>query len=232
LIEIGVIPGHIDVIESGVDIPTDFPPEKSVEPLFVSLNRLVPHKRIDLLLRAWEIAGAVTGGRLIVAGDGPELSALRRQASSIPRVEMLGRVTEQMKHELLGSAWAVISAARHEGWGMSVTEAAILGTPAVAVDAPGIRDAVVDGGTGVLVRTNGDSDLPESFASVLEGFVVDEKGRRELGSNASVRAREFSWDRSVDRWEAVLERAVAEGARVRRSPGVEPNGGVEVPVCD
>ena len=84
LAAIGVPRQHINMIEPGVDLHSGLPPKKSAEPLFVSLNRLVPHKRIDLLLKGWEIAGAATSGRLIVAGDGPELDALRQQASSIP----------------------------------------------------------------------------------------------------------------------------------------------------
>ena len=124
LVAIGVDRERIDVIECGVDIPPGPVPQKSAEPLFVSLNRLVPHKRIDLLLDAWERAGAAIPGRLIVAGDGPELEAVRRQASSIPKVEVVGRVSDQQKLELLGRAWAVLSTSHHEGWGLSMIEAA------------------------------------------------------------------------------------------------------------
>src|SRR5664280_2902266 len=53
---IGIDPDHIRTIECGVDIPSGPLPAKSDEPLFVSLSRLVPHKRVDLLLDAWRIA--------------------------------------------------------------------------------------------------------------------------------------------------------------------------------
>ena len=201
--EIGVRGSAITVIEPGIDVPTGPVPSKSEEPLFLSLNRLVPHKRIDLLLEAWKVAAVTIPGRLIVVGDGPELADLRRQAASIPRVEVRGRVNEDEKQELLARAWAVVSAAHHEGWGMSVMEAAAVGTPAVAVEARGIRDAIIDGATGVLVRAN-EAEIPEAFARVMIDLVNDDERRGALGRCARRRALDFGWDLFLERWEAVL----------------------------
>ncbi len=209
LVDIGVRRDRIDVIECGVDVSDGTLPQKSAEPLFVSLNRLVPHKRIHLLLEAWETAGAAINGQLVVAGDGPELSALRRQASSIPRVEVIGRVSDTTKSDLLGRAWAVVSTSHHEGWGLSMLEGAALGTPALAIDAPGVRDAVIDGVTGVLVRPQDESQLSEAFAKAMVDFVSDDWHRGSLGASARLRALEFSWDRFVDRWEALLSRVAS-----------------------
>lgn len=71
--EIGIDSSRIHIIEPGIDVPVDGDWPKLEEPQFLSLSRMVPHKRIDLLLRAWEIASAKIPGRLILAGDGPEL---------------------------------------------------------------------------------------------------------------------------------------------------------------
>ena len=204
LVEIGVRRDQINVIECGVDTNVGSPPQKSDEPPFVSLNRLVPHKRIHLLLEAWETAGAAINGQPVVAGDGPELKALRRQASSIPRVEVIGRVSDDAKRDLLGRAWAVVSTSHHEGWGLSMLEGAVVGTPALAIDAPGIRDAVIDGVTGILVRPHDESELSEALAKAMVDFVSDDQRRSSLGASARRRALEFSWDRFVDQWEALL----------------------------
>ena len=231
LVDIGVRESAIKVIEPGIDVPTGPVPTKSEEPLFLSLNRLVPHKRIDLLLEAWKVAATTTPGRLVVVGDGPELGDLRRLASDIPRVEVRGRVNEEEKQELLARAWAVVSAAHHEGWGMSVMEAAALGTPAVAVEARGIRDAIIDGATGILVRVRDEAEIPQAFAEAMIDLVKDDERRRVLGRCAQRRARDFGWDLFVERWEAVLEEVNGAPAGSRdftglaasnATPGVTP----------
>jgi glycosyltransferase involved in cell wall biosynthesis len=206
---LGVPAESVTVIESGVDLHHGYVPPRSDEPLLLSLNRLVPHKRIDLLLRAWEVASPHVPGRLVVAGDGPLLGDLRRQAAPLRRVEVLGRVSEEEKVELLARAWGVLSVAHHEGWGMSMLEGAVFGTPALAVDAPGIRDAVIDGVTGHLVPADNESKLPEVFGQAMVSFVNQHDRRALLGAAALLRAHELGWDRSIDRWEKVLLEASA-----------------------
>jgi glycosyltransferase involved in cell wall biosynthesis len=204
LFAIGIPRSHIRIIESGVDLPAASPVERSEEPLFISLNRLVPHKRVGLLLKAWELAAGRIPGRLLVLGDGPELADLRRQAEALPRVEVRGRVPEAVKNRLLAQAWAVVSTAHHEGWGMSIMEAAAVETPALAMDAPGIRDAIVDGVTGILVRA-AENETAAAFADALVDLVSDADARKRLGVAARERAMEFGWEHSIDRWQAVLE---------------------------
>ncbi len=210
LAAIGVRPESITVIESGIDTPPGPSSARSCEPLLLSLNRLVPHKRIDLLLEAWELAQTHIPGRLVVAGAGPLLEDVRQQARSIPRVDVLGRVDEAEKADLLARAWAVVSAAHHEGWGMSVLEGAAFGTPTLAIDAPGIRDAVVDGITGRLVVPRNDAEIPQALGRAIEEFIEDE-AREELGEAARRRALDLSWSHAIDRWEAVLLDASFEG---------------------
>jgi glycosyltransferase involved in cell wall biosynthesis len=204
LAAIGVPAESITVIESGVDAPLEASVERSGEPLLLSLNRLVPHKRVDLLLEAWRLAQPRIPGRLVVVGDGPLLDDVRRQARSIPRVDVRGRVDEAEKEDLLARAWVVLSAAHHEGWGMSVLEGGAFGTPCLATDAPGIRDALIDGVTGRLVYPSNDAEIPEMLGRAMRELVEDEPRREELGAAARRRALDLSWSRCVDRWEAAL----------------------------
>jgi glycosyltransferase involved in cell wall biosynthesis len=214
---IGVPASHIRIIESGVDRPSGTSPGKSKSPLFISLNRLVPHKRMELLLNAWDMASKKIPGRLVVAGDGPDLPALRAQAATIPRVEVVGRISEECKQRLLSEAWAIVSTSHHEGWGMSVMEAAAAGTPALAIDAPGIRDAIVDGVTGILVRTR-DDEIASSLAEEWVALASDRFRRDSLGAAARERAMQFSWEKTIDRWQEVLEEVASANSRFQRSP--------------
>jgi glycosyltransferase involved in cell wall biosynthesis len=218
--QIGVAPQRIRVIESGVDVPSDAVTAKSDEPLYFSLCRLVPHKRLDLMLEAWTLASQKVDGSLVIAGDGPGLEALRRQASGIPRVQVLGRVEEAEKNCLLSKAWCVISTSHHEGWGMSVMEAAAHGTPALALDAPGIRDSVRDGVTGTLVRARTE-DLPRALADAWVEIASDPVRRARMGTAARAWAKEFSWDRTTDRWIEVLNEVADADGLSRGRPDTE-----------
>ncbi|GIU84002.1 MAG: hypothetical protein KatS3mg008_0777 [Acidimicrobiales bacterium] len=224
LVDLGVEPSRIRVVPPGVDSDdTQVDPSstrmRSEEPLFVALGRLVPHKRIDLLLAMWETVRERCGGRLVVVGDGPEagrLSSLR-----VRGVEFAGRISDEERSRLLSAAWLLVHTASHEGFGIVILEAADAGTPTLAFDVPGVRDAVVDGVTGRLVRT--EAEFVEEWirlASKPELVTA-------LGTAARRRARRFTWGRSAQELEKLLalarERHVGADHR-RITPGRSRSG--------
>ena len=206
--DIGVSPARIRVIESGVDVPSGPLASKSPEPLFVTLTRLVPHKRVDLLLEAWRMAQPVTGGRFVVMGAGPELAALRNQAGSLPGAEVRGWVEDDEKDRLLAEAWFLVHGAHHEGWGMAIMEAAAVGTPALVADAPGVRDSVVNGVTGVVVDVP-ENDVVQGLAREWIALASDAGRRANLANAARRRAEGYAWDRVIDKWVSVANEACA-----------------------
>ena len=202
--EIGVPADRIRQICNGVVQPDPLTP-RSAEPMFLALGRLTDYKRIDLLLRLWERVRPVTGGTLVIAGDGPERS--RIQAMAGPGVVITGRVSEQEKHRLLCAAWLLVHPAMIEGWGIVIAEAAIRGTPAVGFNVPGLRDSVVDGETGTLVANDG------QFASAWAALALDRRRREAMGRAARQRALRLHWSAAVEGFAAVadevIERALA-----------------------
>lgn len=196
---IGVQRDRIRIVHNGVEEPGPRA-DRSPEPLFVAVGRLVDYKRIDLLLRLWERVRPVTGGRLLIVGDGPERERLERLGG--PGVEFTGHVPEAEKHRLLCAAWLLVHPSAVEGWGLVVTEAAARETPAVAFDVPGLRDSVVDGETGVLAR--GES----SFAAAWCTLALSARRREAMGKAARDRAAGYRWDRTVRQFLAVGAEAV------------------------
>lgn len=205
---IGVPRSHIRVIHWGMDLPPGDPAPRSETPQFLTLGRLVPHKRIDLLLRAWERVRLVTGGRLVIAGDGPERARLERNAGV--DVEFVGAVSESEKWQLLQQSWFLVHPAAHEGWGVVVFEAAGAGTPALGFDVPGVRESVVDGVTGILATSEDD------FVAQWVELAADPARQRRFGRAASGRAEEFTWDRTVDEMLLIAREAMATPALVER----------------
>lgn len=204
--ELGVPGSSIHVMVNGVDLPAGDRPRRSAEPLFLALGRLVPHKRVDLLLRVWEQVRERVGGRLVIAGDGPELERLRRLAG--PGAHVVGAVSDAEKLRLLGSAWLLVHPAMHEGWGIVVMEAAAHATPTLAFDVPGVRDAVQQDVTGVLVREEA------SLARRWVQLAGDPPWREQLGRAARARAHDFGWNRTIERFEALLRDAAGSERRV------------------
>jgi glycosyltransferase involved in cell wall biosynthesis len=206
LTEIGVDADRIRLICNGVE-PAPPPAPRSPEPLFLALGRLADYKRIDVLLRLWERVRGVVGGKLVIAGDGPERSRLAQLAG--PDVVFTGRVSEGEKHRLLSSAWILLHPASIEGWGIVVAEAAARGTPAIGFSVPGLRDSVVHNETGLLVRTEGE------FASAWATLAIDERRRKAMGQAARERALALHWSVAVEGFSAVADEALARS----RVPG-------------
>ena len=183
---------RVHVVEPGID--RRYQPGGAPEqpPLVLSVGRLMPSKRVDLLIRAFAVAlRSVHGLRLEVIGEGPEEDSLRRLVTDLdiaPSVSFRGRITDEALLDAYRRATLVASASISEGWGMTITEAAACGTPAVVCDIAGHRDAVLDGVSGLLVA--GPSDLA---AGLVE--VTGDKGRRaDLSAGAIAFASRFDWD--------------------------------------
>ena len=125
-----------DVIYPPVDVPAfqlDSPPRES---FYLTVSRLVPYKRIDLLVQAF---GAMPARQLVVAGDGPEMKKLARLAG--PNVKLLGSVDDARRDQLLSSAKAFVFAAE-EDFGIAPLEAQALGTPVIAFGRGGSAETI------------------------------------------------------------------------------------------
>ena len=130
---------------------------------YVTAGRLVPYKRVDLVIKAFEQMGR----HLIVVGDGPEAAALR--ALSDRHVEFAGKVDHASLSRLLGEARAFVFAGI-EDFGIAPVEAQAAGTPVIALDAGGLRETVKgadhDEPTGLFFG----SQTVESIIDAVERF--------------------------------------------------------------
>jgi glycosyltransferase involved in cell wall biosynthesis len=208
--DIGVEHDRIRQICNGVVQPDPQTP-RSPEPMFLALGRLTEYKRVDMLLKLWQRVRPVVGGTLVIAGDGPERPRIEAMAG--PGVIIAGRVTEEEKHRLLCASWLLLHPALIEGWGIVVAEAAIRGTPAIGFDVPGLRDSVVNGQTGVLVRSEGE------FASAWASLTLNHQAREAMGVVAQERAERLHWSLAIEGFaqaaDDALARAAARGKHAR-----------------
>jgi glycosyltransferase involved in cell wall biosynthesis len=126
---------------------------------FLVVSRLIPYKRIDLAVEAFNQLGLP----LKIVGDGRDRQRL--QAMARPNVEFLGRLPDQEVEQLLSRCRAFVFPGV-EDFGIAPLEAQAAGRPVIAYAAGGALETVVDGVTGLLFR----EQTPASLAEVVADF--------------------------------------------------------------
>jgi glycosyltransferase involved in cell wall biosynthesis len=203
-------PNRVTVVPPGID-PRFSPGEGSdPDPLVVAVGRLVPVKRFDRFVEAMvELKQAQPRLRAVIVGEGyerPALEGLVAEAEAEEWLTLPGRLSDADLLALYRRAWVVSSTSVREGWGMTLTEAAACGTPAVATRIAGHEDAVIDGESGFLVST-----VPE-LVEATESILANPMLRRRLSQGALRRAEPMTWERTA---EVALQTLAAQVSRGR-----------------
>jgi glycosyltransferase involved in cell wall biosynthesis len=137
---------------------------------YVSVSRLVPYKRMDLLIDAFR---RLPKRRLVIIGDGPERARLARDLPA--NVTMTGRLDDAQTADLVGRARAFVFAA-YEDFGIAPVEAQAAGTPVIAFGDGGSRETIHDLDstmpTGVLFGTQ-DADAIVAAIGRFEQATID-----------------------------------------------------------
>ncbi len=162
---------------------------EGVQHLVLTVARLQPEKGIDDLISATgALRGRLPGLRVVVAGSGPEETALRARIEAeglTSSLILLG--TRSDVGSLLAAADAFCLPSRHEGLPISLLEAMQAGLPCVATRVGGVPGMVTDGVEGLLTEP---AD-PGGLAVALERVLVDPDlaGRMGAGAQELVRSR-------------------------------------------
>ena len=188
------------VIYPPVDTAFFEPGEASREDFYVTASRLVPYKRVGLIVDAF---AAMPQRRLVVIGDGPELERLRARAPG--NVTVLGRQSNEVLRDHLRRARAFVFAAL-EDFGIAPVEAQACGTPVLAFGSGGATETVVDGRTGLWFR----EQTVDSIVDVVERFERSTIAANAAGIRAN--AQRFGTDRFKEQLRSFVERELAERA--------------------
>lgn len=194
LLHLGFKPERVVAVNNGVDEVFQPGGERTAAPTIVSVGRLAPVKRQDHLIDEAVVAKRrVPDLQLVIVGEGPlkpVLEARIEQHGAHDWITLAGKASHEELLSLYRRSWLVTSASLAEGWGLTLTEAAACGTPAVATDVNGHRSSVVDGVTGVLVPL-------ERLGDTLADVLLDEPRRQALADAALARARTLTWEASA-----------------------------------
>jgi phosphatidylinositol alpha-mannosyltransferase len=218
--------GDYVVLFNGVEVDryADAVPWPTTGPTALFLGRHEERKGLQVLLDAFtQLTGAPVPGdgagggtaavppTLWVAGDGPDTDALRRRYPDSPSLHWLGVLTEEEKlRRLAGADVLCAPSLGGESFGMVLLEAMAAGTPVIASDIPGYRDAA--GGRAHLVRPGEASALAGALRDALGPVDEAEAHRRQQGlADGAARAREWSMDRLAERYESLYRGVTQPG---------------------
>jgi glycosyltransferase involved in cell wall biosynthesis len=183
-----------------------FTPSARKEDFYLTVSRLVPYKRIDLIIKAFN---QLPDRRLIVVGEGPEMEELKALAG--PNIRLVGHQSEERLRQYMRLARAFVFAAE-EDFGIVPVEAQAAGTPVIAYGRGGVMESIVSGVTGIFFA----EQKPESLIAAVGEFES-----REWDSDAIRRnAERFSAQRFRRQIRAVVQREW-ESFKGKKLEGIE-----------
>jgi len=209
-----VVKNKIEVIPNFVDLSLyqkDVPCQRSQiapngEKIVTHISNMRSVKRIpdiiDIFYRIQNEEEAI----LLMIGDGPEREKAEQQAKDLgiySKVKFLGKTTEIKKLLCMSDLFLLTSAT--ESFGLVALEAMAAKVPVISSNAGGIREVNVHGVTGFLA-TIGDVETMANYSLKL---LQNPELHQEFRNNAYERAKEFSMDTIVPKYEEVYNRALS-----------------------
>lgn len=143
---------------------------KEKDPTLIFVGRLAPNKRPgDAIIAFGIVKKLFPNSQLWIVGGGPLEAKLKQKA--FEGVTFFGYVSEHLKQSLIAKAHILMVTSVREGWGLVVSEAAMLGTPTIGYDVAGLRDSIESTG-GILAMPN-PSALGEKIKEVLPLWIKE-----------------------------------------------------------
>jgi glycosyltransferase involved in cell wall biosynthesis len=190
---------RVFTVPPGVSIaPLSSVKGKEASPTLVFMGRLKKAKLPDHAIRAFSIIkGEIPDAKMWIIGDG----YFRKKLQSIERrdVTFYGKISNEKKYDLLSRAHIILVPAVREGWGLIVTEANAMGTPAIGYDVPGLRDSIRNGETGIVTEKT-----PLAMANHAISLLRDSDRLSYYSKNALESSRQFTWDNTTNLYENIL----------------------------
>lgn len=181
---------------------TKFRSKKS-QNFWLSVNRLITHKRVDMQLKAFS---CLPNERLIIVGSYEQSSHFLKYAAycntiKTDNVEIKHWVTQEELVELYATCKGLIATSRDEDFGMNAVEAMAAGKPVIAPNEGGYKETVVDDLTGMLIDSIDGYNLAEAIRKV--GTILAGNPNYYV-TNCQKRAQEFDTRIFIEKIKGVI----------------------------
>lgn len=172
-------------------------------PALAFAGRITRQKALEVALGA---LARIEGVELLVAGDGPELACVRREAARLgldARVRFLGALDREGVLTLFRAADASLLSSSWENFPHTVVESLAVGTPVVSTAVGGVAEVVRDGENGLLVPVGDVVALAEAMRRITENAAL----RGRLAARAAASVEELAVERVYAQLEDILREA-------------------------
>jgi D-inositol-3-phosphate glycosyltransferase len=224
----GANTSQVSVVHPGVDLNTFYPANQvqarsdfGIKPdayVISFVGRVQPLKAPDLLLLAAaellkqnpaladKLQIVICGGLSGSGFDKPsKLIDLAKSLGLANITKFLTPVSRQNLAKVYQASNLVVVPSYSESFGLVAVEAQAAGVPVIAANVGGLKTVVAQNETGVLV----DGHDPIVWAGEINKLLQDPKTRNAMSLKAAERAKQFSWDSTVDNLQAVYQAALA-----------------------
>lgn len=209
LIRLGVCKENITVLPMGISIPGKLPSlAKEKCPTIIFVGRLIKAKGVEDAIEVCRILKEdFPNIKLWIIGRGEilyenELKEKIKLLGLSRHVDFFGFVSQEEKFEALQKAHMLLAPSIKEGFGLTVPEAGLVGTPTIAYNVEGLNDIIINMENGILVDSS-----PDSMATQIKKMFNEKRLYKRLQDGAYKYAKSLSWDETAKKALALFEKS-------------------------
>ena len=167
------------------------------EHYYLSMARLDPLKRIDIIIKAFS---KMPDKKLVIASSGPHEAMLKQLATGNENITFTGPVDDRQLSWLVGNSIATLYIPKEEDFGMSAVESMSAGKPVVGVAEGGLLESILEGETGKLIQ--GDPTPEKVMKAVCE---MNADRARAMRQSCEMRAQVFRKDVFLENMRQIID---------------------------
>ncbi|MBI3520686.1 MAG: N-acetyl-alpha-D-glucosaminyl L-malate synthase BshA [Bacteroidetes bacterium] len=178
------------------------------EKILIHISNFRKVKRVEDVLRIFDIVRKTVPCKLILVGDGPERPAidkLCRELNTCSDIISVGKIANPK--EILAVADVFILPSETESFGLSALEAMAMKVPVISTNTGGIPELNIHGKTGYMSKVGDYEDMAKNTIALLS----DDKTFQEFRVNAFEQARKFDIDTILPMYEKLYKEVIAAG---------------------
>jgi len=196
---------RVTVTGVGVDLNTFYPRRTRIidsngNPIIMSIIRDQRFKGSDVAIRALNLVNKRQPIHAVLVGDGRAVDKLFKEVKPEFRYTIFSNVNDETLAKLYSGSDVFIFTSYKEGFGLPPLEAMASGTAVVTTDCGGVRDYAIDGYNSLVVLPGN----PEAVANATIEILRNDRLRDRLIRRGVETARQWTWDRVVDKFEEVI----------------------------